>query len=105
VIANEYECLVGQWGHSREEDENGVTVYRPRGFPFPLSRGREWIEFRADGTVLFLGAGPDDRTRAIGGSWSSLGDRSLSLSRPAETTPQRLTIVECTDKVLKIRRS
>ncbi|MBR0830500.1 hypothetical protein JQ596_33830 [Bradyrhizobium manausense] len=103
VAASEFECLIGTWGHSREEDANGVMVLRPQGFVFPPSRGRDWFEFHADGTVLFLGAGLDDRTRARNGSWSRGEGASLHLFRPAETIPQHLTIVECTDKVLKLR--
>lgn len=96
-------CLFRAWGHSREEDGNGLTVYRPRGFKFPLSRGRDWLEFKPDGTVLFLGAGPDDRNRAVEGKWSSTGERSLQLASDADTAPQRLTIVECSGDVLKVR--
>jgi hypothetical protein len=96
-------CLFKAWGHSREEDGDGLTVYRPQGYKFPLSRGRDWLEFKPDGTVLFLGAGPDDRNRAVQGTWSSTGERSLKLSRGAGAPPQRLTIVECSDAVLKVR--
>ena len=94
-------CLFKTWGHSREEDGDGLTVYRPQGFAFPLARGRDWLELRPDGTVVFLGAGPDDRTRAVSGTWSSTGDRSLTLSSSSGT--RRWTIVECSDAVLKVR--
>nr|WP_271213949.1 zinc metalloprotease [Rhodococcus wratislaviensis] len=30
----------GRWGHSFEEDHDGVRVYRPAGFDFPRARGR-----------------------------------------------------------------
>jgi hypothetical protein len=53
--------------------------------------------------VLFLSAGPDDRNRAVEGKWSSTGERSLQLARAGDTAPQRLTIVECSDDVLKVR--
>jgi hypothetical protein len=96
-------CLFRTWGHSREEEGNGLTVYRPQGYKFPLSRGRDWLEFKPNGTVGFLGAGPDDRSRTITGRWSSTGDRSLQLMKGADAAPQRLTIVECSDDVLKVR--
>jgi hypothetical protein len=67
-----------------------------------LSRGRDWLEFRPDGTVVFLGAGPDDRNRSMIGAWSRAGNRSLELSRSAGATPQRFTIVECNGGVLKM---
>jgi hypothetical protein len=101
--ADQLKCLFRMWGHSREEDADGVTVYRPQGFNFPLSRGRDWLEFRPDGTAIFLGAGPDDRGSAVSGVWSSVGDKLLDVSKNAEPTSRRLTIVECSDSVLKIR--
>jgi hypothetical protein len=101
--ADLFSGLFRLWGHSREEDGNGLTVYRPQGFPFPLSRGRDWIEFRPDGTAVFSGAGPDDRNRSVVGAWSRAGDRSLQISRGPGAAPQRLTIVECNDTVLKVR--
>jgi hypothetical protein len=97
------QCLFGSWGHSREEDAGGLTVYRPLGFPFPLSRGRDWVEFRSDGTMVYLGAGPDDRSRAVSGSWRSVGDDTLELRKGSEPAPWRLTIVECDQSVLRVR--
>ncbi len=97
------QCLFKSWGHSREEDGGGLAVYRPPSFPFPLSRGRDGIEFHPDGTVLHVGSGPDDRSRAVTGSWTSAGDNTLEIRKGSETTPRRLTIVECDDSVLKVR--
>jgi hypothetical protein len=90
------------WGHSREEDADGLAVYRPQGFDFPPSRGRDWLEFRPDGSVVFLGAGPDDRTNAVRGAWRPAGDNAVELSKTAEPA-QRWSIVECNDGVLKVR--
>ena len=71
-------------------------------WPFPPLEGVVATPvLRPDGTVVFLGAGPDDRTRAVHGTWSSTGDRSLTLSSSAGT--RRWTIVECSGAVLKVR--
>lgn len=43
------ESIFRKWGHSFEEDSDGVTVYRPSDFSFPRARGRAGIEFKADG--------------------------------------------------------
>ena len=32
------------WTHSREEDSEGIKVYRPNEYNFPPSRGREGFE-------------------------------------------------------------
>jgi hypothetical protein len=103
VEPSKLQCLFKSWGHSREEDADGLTIYRPSGFAFPLSRGRDWIEFRPDGGVLHLGSGPDDRSRAVAGSWASVGHDILEVRRPAETAPRRMTVVYCDAHVLKVR--
>lgn len=99
-----FECLFALWGHSREEDKNGLTVYRRKGFDFPLARGREWIEFKPDGSVLFYTAGPDDRPRASNGTWASAGENKFELHEAPSLAPQLFTIEECTAAILKLRR-
>jgi hypothetical protein len=91
------------WGHSREEDSRGLTVYRPSSYKFPLSRGRDGLEFRPDGTVVQAGPGPDDRTRAATGSWKALPDNVLEVQLPGMTAPRRMTIVDCDGHVLRVR--
>lgn len=101
--ASKLQCLLRLWGHSHEEDGGGVEVYRPVGFAFPLSRGREWLEFYADGSATFSGPGPDDRNRAARGSWVGTADDELEIHDDGTETPRHLTIVECTESVLKLR--
>lgn len=101
--ASKLQCLLRPWGHSREEDGDGVEVWRPAGYPFPLSRGRNWFELREDGSAIFTGPGPDDRNRAASGSWVATGSDEFELRRSADTPPRRLTIVECSDSVLRLR--
>jgi hypothetical protein len=60
-------CLAGSWVHAWEEDTSGPTVYRPAGYPFGPSRGREGYEFQAGGILIFHGFGPAD------GSLTSIG--------------------------------
>jgi len=50
-----------------------------------------------------MGSGPDDRGSAVDGTWSIVGDKSLDISTNAGLSSQRLTIVECSDSVLKVR--
>lgn len=97
------QCLFRSWGHSREEDGDGLTVYRPLGFQFPLSRGRDWIEFRPDGTVQHLGSGPDDRSRALAGSWRSLDEDAVEVRQAPDAAPRRMRVVVCDPQVLKVR--
>jgi hypothetical protein len=97
-------CLFKSWGHSREEDSDGLTVYRPQGFKFPPSRGRDGIEFQPDGTVMRIGPGPDDRSRAESGSWKSTDGNSFQVRLGgSEARPQRMTVVDCDEHVLRVR--
>jgi hypothetical protein len=103
VDASKLQCLLRSWGHSREEDGDGAEVWRPAGFPFPLSRGRNWFELRDDGSAIFFGPGPDDRSQATAGSWVVTGNDEFELRRSENAPPRCLKIVECSDSVLRLR--
>jgi len=96
-------CLLRSWAHSYEEDSNGVTVYRPVGFHFPLSRGRDGIEFRPDGAVIHQVPGRDDRGSVVMGSWKNLEGEVLELRRGEDGAPRRMTVIVCNQDVLRIR--
>jgi hypothetical protein len=74
--------IFGLWLHSQEEDTQTTTVYRPRGYLFPPSRGRSAVEFRPDGTYIEYSSGPDDRGQAIVGSWQDLGSCRVQITVP-----------------------
>jgi hypothetical protein len=95
--------LLKSWIHSNEEDGNGVTVYRPDGFAFPPSRGRDGIEFRPDGVAMLSDSGRDDRGRSRLASWRILDDALIELSVPGSLRAGRMTIVECNDAILRVR--
>lgn len=100
------QCLFRSWGHSREEDTDGLTVYRPAEYKFPLSRGRDGIEVHPDGTFVRVEPGPDDRRNRVAGTWKATDDGSASDSLQAAVgseTPRRMTIVQCDPGILKVR--
>lgn len=94
-------CLFKSWGHSREEDAGGVTVYRPSGYDFPRARGRDGLEVHPDGTFVRIDPGPDDRGRKTPGSWRRDGD-TLHVS-VGDYAARRMTVVHCDDNLLKVR--
>ena len=97
-------CLFRAWGHSREEDGGGLTVYRPAGFAFPLSRGRDGMEFRPDGTVVESALAEPTRARRREGFWARLGPNSVSVRVGGPDAPvRRMTIVDCDEQVLRVR--
>lgn len=97
------QCLLKPWIHSREEDANGITVYRPSTFAFPLSRGRDGIEFQPHGTALLTDPGRDDRGRTTTALWKSLTDDVIELGVEGASRSRRMVIVECNDDVLRVR--
>ncbi|MFC9556975.1 zinc metalloprotease [Rhodococcus sp. NPDC056960] len=67
-------ALDGRWGHSFEEDHDGLRVYRPAGFDFPRARGRGGIEFRPDGSFVDWTIGRGDAGEPREGTWVSADD-------------------------------
>lgn len=94
-----------KWIHSFEEDTNGITVYRPVEYDFPLARGRGGIEFRPDGAFISWEIGPTDATRGINGHWKIEGSGRVSVSFEESTRPSTvIEILQCDSEVLKVRK-
>jgi hypothetical protein len=89
--------LTRRWVHIREEDADGVRVYRPADRPLPPARGRDGLDLRPDGTYVELRPGPADApVGGPAGRWRSAQGR-LDLAGTG------FEIVELTDDVLKLR--
>jgi len=87
--------LIGEWIHSREEDSEGVEVYRRPEFAFPPARGREGFELRADGSWIERRPGPTDVPESSpAGGWELAGS-TLRLAAPdsGESAARDLTVV------------
>ena len=96
----ERDRLAGRWVHSHEEDSDDELVFRPAGYAFPPSRGREAIELHPDGSYAGSVPGPVDKPEATGGEWTLEDDgRRLRLG------DRVLEITEAGDDVLKVRRA
>jgi hypothetical protein len=94
--------LVRRWVHVREEDSDGIEVYRPADRPLPPARGRDGIEFRPDGTFVDLSAGPVDApVGGAGGQWKTDSGGRLELVGPEGSSGY--DIVALDDDVLRIR--
>ncbi|GAP46199.1 hypothetical protein [Streptomyces azureus] len=96
--------LFQRWWHSFEEDTEGVTVYRPDDYDFPLARGRGGLAFLPDGTFIDYLVGPVDAPESVPGRWRLVEDRRLSISFPGSDHPDyELEILRCDEHALKIR--
>lgn len=99
-------AILRHWVHSREEDAGDVSVYRPSGFPFPPTRGRDGIELRAGGDLLRHGPGPTDRSAVSPGRWQALSTTEVELRfNDAQQMPKRFSVIEVSDQVLKLKWS
>jgi hypothetical protein len=100
-------ALFRRWVHLREEDAAGVRVFRPADRPLPPARGRDGIEFRADGVFAYLRPGPTDAPVAVVGRWSTPARDRIAVTYPAGTAatgaPTGYEIVELTRDVLRVR--
>jgi hypothetical protein len=94
--------LVRRWVHMREEDRDGVEVYRPADRPLPPARGRDGIEFRPDGTYVDLRSGPVDApVGGPAGRWRTDLAGHLELTGPEGSSDY--DIVALDDDILRIR--
>jgi hypothetical protein len=98
-------AIFRHWIHSREEDTGDIEVYRPEGFAFPPSFGRDGFEMRKDGQFIQDDIGPADGVVQVLGRWTSLGSQRVSVSfEGTEREGYSFEIVSVDDSVLQIRR-
>ena len=82
--------LLKTWIHSYEEDQGDIRVYRPSGFNFPPSFGREGFSILRGGRFVQYDIGPADGTVEIPGTWRLGANHVLLVTlRRTETTEQR----------------
>ena len=68
------------WVHSREEDTGDLEVYRPHGFAFPPSFGRDGFEMRKNGEFIQDDIGPADGIVQVKGRWEWQGPNEVAVS-------------------------
>lgn len=99
-------AIFRHWIHSREEDQSGVLVYRPEGFPFPIAHGRDGFEMTPSGRFILEEVGPADGIITTTGRWTFLGQRRVAVSFIGVVKAGfTFEIVSLDDKVLRIRRA
>ncbi len=95
----ERERLAGRWVHSHEEDSGDELVFRPVGYAFPPSRGREAIELHPDGSYAGSVPGPVDKpVPGDEGEWTLEDGERLRLG------DRVLDVTSVGDGVLRVRR-
>ena len=82
-----------------------MLVYRPVGYSFPLSRGRDGFEIRSNGEFVLFGMGPTDRVESFSGHWERAGDHEMRVTfGDAKMKARVLRIASVTQNVLRIER-
>jgi hypothetical protein len=71
-------AIFRHWVHSREEDTRGAEMYRPDGFAFPPSHGRDGFEMRKTGEFIQDDIGPADGIVQVRGRWESRGPNEVT---------------------------
>jgi hypothetical protein len=78
MVPSKHANLAKMWVHSHEEDKEGTQVFRPANYPFPAARGRDALELKANGSLVKLVPGPDDRASTLpAGSWKVEGKKLI----------------------------
>ena len=92
---------------SEEEKSDGVEVYRPENYSFPMTRGpRQGYKFGKTGEFTMIIA-PADAPMELKGSWKSEGKHKISINLEKndfiEKNQFSYEIVEAKNEVLKIK--
>jgi hypothetical protein len=98
-------AIFRHWIHSREEDAGDVEVFRPEGFKFPPSFGRDGFEMQKDGRFVQEDVGPADGIVQVFGHWKAIGSDRVSVSfEGTEREGFSFKIVEVDESILRIRK-
>lgn len=82
------------WVHAFEEDSGKEKVYRPDGYQLPPARGREGIEIKQGGQVMYRAIGPVDVPVRYEGTWKMENKNTMLIQIPEYSeVPMRIQIV------------
>ncbi|MGK0365980.1 MAG: hypothetical protein ACI85O_003050 [Saprospiraceae bacterium] len=97
------DALCQCWKYSYEESEDDIKVYRPCGYNFPLSRGREGMDFAADKTFIYNAIAPTDGFTKLKGNWT-LEEDTLTMNYTTPNTKRsKLVIISLTKEMMKLK--
>ena len=82
--------LEQKWGRAYEDDAGGNEVFRPQGYAFAPSRGRDWLDLRKDAKSGWQVPGPDDRGQKVDGRWHLDDNGLLSFRASENAAPSRV---------------
>jgi hypothetical protein len=94
------------WLHSYEDQsESGIEVYRPKNYPFPLSRGRKGFEIKPDGGFISYDIAATDGYDVNIGKWDFKEPNELIITfKDLNKVPYRFLIIHSDEHLLKIKK-
>lgn len=97
--------LYQYWIHSHEDDGDNFKAYRPKDYDFPVSRGRDGFEIKADGQFIWNRIAPADGNERVPGTWAWEADKVMlaTFDEGTHITRLRLTILDVSKEMLKVQ--
>ena len=92
------------WIHSREEDQGDVQFFRPEGFAFPPSFGRDGMEMRPDGSFVQDDIGPADGIVRTQGRWIQEAPGRIAVRFDGAREDYTFMVVSVDESLLRIGR-
>ena len=87
--------LLKHWIHYHEGDAQNQKVYKPKGYDFPLSRGREAYHIHSDGGLVHYRISPNDLIIPVEGSWEVTNDSIILVKyMNNKFPPDTLVVIE-----------
>ena len=95
-------ALYQEWIHSREEDTEQESIFRPADYEFPLTRRpRESFQLASDGSLTKGGVSPADRREEERGTWELKNDEIAFYADSKPVQKRVISSVEPSKLVLK----
>ena len=98
------ECINNVWIHSYEEDEGNKSVYRPKSYEFPPSRGRDGFQIKQNGEIIFKTIGETDTPQLILGNFQIKDQNNLHIEFKNSSMSKVMTIISCEKDLLVIEK-
>jgi hypothetical protein len=93
------------WLRHHEVEKDEVRIYRPTGYKFPFSRGREGFEIKNSGEFVSYDIAPACGIEQVTGRWEAIEQNKIKVIFSDQSNKDYfLNIVSCEDDILKIKK-
>lgn len=93
------------WLHAHEEDTDEVSVYHPKDWDFPPTRGRTGFKVKQSGEFIEYRIAAGDGWETVGGRWEAAAADRLTVTLEGSAEPSyTLQILSCDERELRIRK-